>query len=412
MYSLLFSKLRCLLLTLVLLLVASNAVDAQTKKQLEQERAQIEQQIKKLNNELASAKKNTLNSTAQLNALNKKIKERTRLINNINSQMKLLDGQIVSLQDSMMLLQRRIDSLKHEYGNIIRVLYAESYHLDKDVAVMDADAYNKAFLRRKYFQEYSRYRRLQAAAIREREEDLRQIGISLRHQKDEKNVLLVQEQKHKEELAREQDQQRKTVNDSKKREQDLKAQLSKKEKEKRKLQEQIQKLINEEIAKARAAKKKNDSKSTTKKSSTTPAPAPTDKASADFLAHKGSLSWPVYYKKVSREYGRYTHESGGQNMNNGIDLVVASGTTVSAIYDGKVTRVFTCPDGSKGVIVRHGEYMSVYAGLGSVSVKEGNNVSAKQKIGSATSNASGTSDFSFQLWKGTSSQNPRSFLRK
>lgn len=418
---------------------------AQTKKQLEQEKIQIEQQIKKLNAELASAKKNTKNSTAQLNTLNKKIKERTRLINNINSQMKILDTQIGCTQDSIDQLQTRIDSLKHEYGNIIRLLYAERFNLRVSTWAIESEAFNKAFLRQKYFQEYSRYRKKQAAAIREREAELRGISQNLVRQKNQKTDLLEQEKKQKEELAREQSQQQQQVQQSKKREKDLTAQLSKKEKERQKLQQQIQKIINEEIAKARKAaeaerkaraeaerkakaeaerkaKAEKANKNIASKGGNTPskpAPAPTKKPaptesealSADFASNKGRLAWPVYYKKVSREYGRYTHESGGENMNNGIDLVTAPGAEVFAIFNGKVTRVFTCPNGSKGIIVRHGDYMSVYANLGTVSVSEGKQVTTKQKLGTVQAGTDGVAEFSFQLWKGTQSQNPRTWLR-
>ena len=133
--------------------------------------------------------------------------------------------------------------------------------------------------------------------------------------------------------------------------------------------------------------------------------------SNDFASNKGKLPWPVYYTKVVREYGRYTHASGGQNMNNGIDLQCKSGASVQAVFNGTVSRVFTCPNGTRGIIVRHGDYMSVYANMGSVTVKEGSKVSTKQNLGTVYTNEEGTSEFSFQLWKGTASQNPRTWLR-
>ncbi|MBQ7279601.1 MAG: peptidoglycan DD-metalloendopeptidase family protein [Bacteroidales bacterium] len=436
-----------ILVAVVILFSLPIVSNAQTKKQLEKEKQQIEQQIKKLNQELASAKKDTKNSTAQLKVLNQRIKERTRLINNINAQMSIIDGQIAHTQDSMQQLQARIDSLKAEYGKIIRVLYSERSSLDRTNLMLDADSYNKAFLRRKYFQEYSRYRKMQAAAIRAQEDELKGINLNLVKQKNEKNTLLNQEKKEKEELAKEQSQQQQQVKKSQQREKDLTAQLTKKEKERVKLQQQIQRIINEEIAKARKAaeaerkakeaaekkareeaakkqktnnkttKKTADNKSTSKpvekKTPNKPAPEPTatDAASTDFAANKGKLSWPVYYKKVAREYGRYTHESGGQNMNNGIDLITSSGAEVTAVYKGKVTRVFTCPNGTKGIIIRHGEYMTVYANLSNVTVKENTTVSTKQKIGTVQTGSDGVSEFSFQIWKSTQSQNPRSWLK-
>ena len=169
----------------------------------------------------------------------------------------------------------------------------------------------------------------------------------------------------------------------------------------------------EEIAKAN--KKKDTSSSGTGKGGATvtsnTASAAEVALSNDFVANKGKFPWPVYFTKVTREYGRYTHESGGQNMNNGIDLLCKAGASVQAIFNGTVTRIFTCPNGTKGIIIRHGEYMSVYANMGSVAVREGAKVTTKQNIGTVYTNSDGSAEFSFQLWKGTASQNPRSWLR-
>ena len=136
-----------------------------------------------------------------------------------------------------------------------------------------------------------------------------------------------------------------------------------------------------------------------------------DGASADFVQNKGRLSWPVYYKSVAREYGLYTHSSGGQNRNFGIDLNCTPGATVSCVFNGTVARIFTTPNGAKGVIVRHGSYMTVYAGLGTVSVSQGSKVSTKQTLGTVYSGGEGTSEFSFQVWCGKDALNPRHWLR-
>lgn len=411
------------LLLSLLLMAAPLALQAQqTKAALEKEKAKLEQEIKKLNNDLAKAKKNTKLTTSQLNTLNKKIEERAKLIKNINSQMTILSTQITEMQDSMAAKQQQILDLKHDYSKVVRMLYREHDNMDKLVLLFDTPSYNHSYLRVKYFKEFSEYRKRQSALISQREQELQLITTDLQRQKNEKNSLLAQEQKNKKLLDQEKIQKQKSINSSKQQEKNLTAQLSKKEKEKKQLQSQIQKLINEEIAKARAAaaaksKASNPSASGTAKTtsaSTSNPSAPTaaeTALSANFAENKGALSWPVYYKKVLREYGRYKHESGGENMNNGIELLTAPGATVYCVFKGTVTRVFTCPNGTKGIIVRHGDYMTVYANLGTISVKEGTNVNTKQSIGTVYTSDDGQAEFSFQLWKGTQSQNPRSWLR-
>ena len=386
---------------------------AQSKKQLEKDKARVEQEIKKLNGDLAKAKKNSKAGQQQLNLLERKIAERTKLINNLNGQLNLLGIRMAETEDSIALIRGQVDSLKLEYGKVVRALYRERGNLDKLVLVLDTKSYNYAYLRTKYFRDYSRYRRRQAMYIRQKEQQLSDVGEELRRQQREQTSLVEQHRKQKAELASEQKTRQKELKNSKQQERNLQNQIAKKEKQKRELQQQIQRIVNEEIAKARASKQQQSTGSNgSKVSGNAPAPSAAEVAlSNDFASNKGRLPWPVSYTKVAREYGKYTHSSGGQNMNNGIDLVCASGAAVKSVFGGTVTRVFTCPNGTKGIIVRHGDYLTVYANMGSVSVSEGRKVTTGQNLGTVYTNSDGVAEFSFQLWKGTSSQNPRLWLR-
>ena len=387
----------------MLLLAAVPPAAAQSKQQLEKDKAAVEQEIKQLNKDLAKAKKSSKAGQQQLNLLEKKIQQRTKLINNIGGQLNMLDIQMHVTQDSINLMRTQVDSLKQEYAKVVRTLYGERGNLDKAVLLLDTKSYNLAFLRTKYFRDYSRYRRRQAAFIRQKEQQLNEAGIQLARQQQETTSLLVQEKRQKDQLAQERKEQQKSLKQSKQQEKNLQAQIAKKEKQKQQLQQQIQRIINEEIAKANKAGKSTGN--------TTAAKNVDVALSNDFASDKGRLPWPVFYTKVAREYGRYTHASGGQNMNNGIDLQCKSGTSVQAVFAGTVSRVFTCPNGTRGIIIRHGEYMSVYANMGSVTVKEGSKVTTKQNLGTVYTNEDGSAEFSFQLWKGTASLNPRQWLR-
>ena len=403
-----------------------------SKKQLEKEKTQLEAEIKRLNADLAKAKKNTKLTSSQLAALNKKIKERNRLIDNINGQLSHIDGQISLMNDSITHVQSRRQTLQENYAAAVRALYREYNNVDKWVLLFDTPSYNKALLRTKYFKKYNAYRLDQSAKIRDCEQQLRSANDELQRQRSEQSSLLTQEKRQRDQLTKEQRQKEASVKQSKANEKQLTSQLSKKEAQKRKLQQQIQRLIDEEVRKAAAAKaaaaksssKGGSAKPSAGKSGSTAAPSKpseptvTDKTLAeeaalsnDFASNKGKLAWPVAYTSISRNYGIYTHESGGQNMNNGIDLVTVQGTNVYAVFKGKVTRTFTCPNGTYGVIIRHGDYMTVYSNLASRSVKEGQSVSTRATIGTVADDGAGHGEFSFQLWKGRESQNPRSWLR-
>lgn len=415
-----------IILVLVAVAVAVPAMaQSKSKKQLEKEKTQLEAEIKRLNADLAKAKKNTKLTNSQLAALNKKIKERNRLIDNINGQLSHLDSQISQMTDSISRIQTRRQTLKENYAATVRSLYREYNNIDKWVLLFDTPSYNKALLRTKYFKKYNEYRLEQSAKIKQCERELQDVNEQLRLQRSEQTNLLSQEKRQRDQLTKEQRQKEASVKQSKADEKQLSQQLSKKEAQKRKLQQQIQRLIDEEVRKAAAAKtasaKTSSKPAAGKGSSATTKPETstvTDKTIAeenalsnDFASNKGKLAWPVAYTSIARNYGIYTHESGGQNMNNGIDLVTVQGTNVYAVFKGKVTSVFVCPNGTKGVIIRHGDYMTVYANMASVSVKQGQQVATRATIGTVASDGEGHGEFSFQLWKVRESQNPRSWLR-
>ena len=384
--------------------LAPAPAQAQNKKQLEREKAAIEKEIARLTGDLDKARKNTKNSTKQINLIKQRINERTKLINNINNQMGILNRQILKTEDSLRVVRDQIEHMKAEYARVVQSLYGLSYNLNPEGLLYDNELYNKSYLKLKYFKEYSRYRKHQATVIRRREQQFSDLSLDLQRQRSEKNTLLAQERKQQDALAKEQRQQQRKLSDSQQQEKKLQQQINKKEQQKRRLQQQIQQLINEEIARSG----KSSPSTTGGKSGATKA---TDALSADFMSNKGRMPWPVYYKSVSREFGIYTHPSGGQNRNFGIDLLCTPGAQVHSVCAGTVSRIFTTPNGTKGIIITHGKYMTVYAGMGTVSVAQGAKVTARQLLGTVATSEESSSEFSFQVWCGKDALNPRHWLK-
>ena len=267
------------------------------------------------------------------------------------------------------------------------------------------------YLKMKYFKEYSRYRKHQATVIQRREQLFQNLDLDLQRQRNEKVTLLAQERKQKDALAREQKKHQKNLDKSQQDERYLQQQISKKEQQRSRLQKQIQQLISNEVAKA--APKGSGSASGKGSGTKTPSPAYSDAASADFVQNRGRMAWPVHYKSVAREFGVYNHAAGGQGRSDGIYLNCTPGTTVHAVAGGIVARVFTDPNGTLGVLLRHGAYITVYAGMGNVSVSAGSKVSARQTLGTVAVGSDATSEFFFQLWCGSNppqALNPRHWL--
>ena len=408
---------------LVFLGIGGNAF-SQNRTALEKEKAKIENEIKKLNKDLSSVRADKKLNTKQLNALNKKIKEREKLIKNINSQLGIINQEITETQDSIRTLRGQIDSMKAEYAKIIRALYRERIYLSRLNMVYDSRDYNHRYLHRKYFREYSNYRKYQADLIAQKQNKLQDVSKNLEQRKNEQAGFLAQEVANKKQLNTEKKQKEQSIKSNDKKAQELQAQLKKKEQQARQLQQQIQRMINEEIRKAQEAKKKQQAANTNKTgktggtttttntSSNTLSLTPQEVAlSKDFQSNKGRLPWPVEKASVVREYGRYTHPSGGQMMNNGLQIQTSDGSAVRSVFQGEVTNVISFGK-HQVVMLRHGDYITVYTDLDNVTVKKGSKVATKQKLGTVGKNDEGKSEFNFQIWKVSECQNPRNWLAK
>ncbi len=410
---------------LLFLVAATGPICAQNRSSLEKEKAKIEKEIKKLNKDLSSVRADKKLTTKQLNALNKKIKEREKLIRNINSQLGIINRELSQTQDSIRLLGRQIDSMKAEYAKIIRALYRERIYLTRLNLMFDSRDFNSRYLHRKYFREYSNYRKYQAGLINDRQTQLNTVSQSLEQRRSEQADYLAQEQANRKQLNSEKKQKEQSIQGYDKKAKDLQAQLKQKEKQARQLQQQIQKMINEEIRKAQEAKKRQQTANakkgntgstgattTTTKTNTLSLTPQEEALSKDFQSNKGRLPWPVEKATVLREYGAYTHPSGGKVMNNGLEILTSAGASVRSVFQGEVTRVFTGPNQQKVVMVRHGDYITVYTDLENVAVKEGSKVSTKQRLGTVHTNDENKAEFNFQIWKVSECQNPRSWLAK
>ena len=184
-------------LACVFLLSMPLSSNAQSRKQLEKEKQKIENEIRKLNKDLATTRKNKNLSNSQLKTLNKKIKQRENLIKNINTQLGILETQLVATSDSIVLLKNEIDTLKAEYAKIVQVLYKERGKLNRMTLTVNPAQFNETYLRTKYYNAYSRYRRHQAQLIKNHQAELENVSFQLVIQKSQQQNLLSQEEKNK-----------------------------------------------------------------------------------------------------------------------------------------------------------------------------------------------------------------------
>jgi len=386
---------------------------AQDKKtQLQQKKAKIEEEINYTNKLLDETKKNKQASVNQLVLLNKKITKRQELISAINGEIGSLDKQIDETNDTINHLTQTIKRLKEEYARMIYYAGKNRNSYSRLMFIFSAKDFNQAYQRLKYFQQYSSYRQNQVRVIKENQLLLNEKINLLEKQKAYKLSLKKSEESEKQKLTREKSEQDQTIKNLSKKEKELLRKLRESEKAARKLQKAIEDLIAEELRKASEAAKKTGTK-----------PAPENKfgltpaemqLSSSFAGNKGRLPWPTERGIISSTFGEHPHPvlKGIKTKNNGIDITTARGESARAIFDGEVTSTMTLPGYNNVVIIRHGEFLTVYSNLDQLFVKKGDKVKTKQRIGVIQHDDSGKSKLHFELWQGKNIQNPESWILK
>ncbi|MDG1476265.1 MAG: peptidoglycan DD-metalloendopeptidase family protein [Vicingaceae bacterium] len=383
-------------------------VIAQNKSDLEKKKKKLQNEIRLTNKLLKETRKNKDLSVDELLKLKSKINSRANLIAAMSSEMRLINKEIAANKNEITTLEQELASLKSEYAKIIYYAFKHRSSYDKMMFVFASKDVNQAYKRLKYIQQYSEYRKRQAVEIVKTQETLGSKISLLNQTNEEKSVLVSLEKQEKENLALEKSEQENIVQKLQGKEQELKDKLKKKEQAKRKLQKAIQRIIEEEIRKAREAAKKNG-----KTSKGFPMTPEALKLSNSFASNKGKLPWPVKQGVITGQFGKHPHPvlAGIVVNNNGIDISTTKGATSRAIFAGVVSSVAIIPGEGKVVMVRHGEYLSVYSYMSEVFVSKGDKIELKQDLGVLV-NESGKSktQVHLEIWKGMTKLNPKYWI--
>lgn len=399
-----------------LIFIANSDSYAQSKKELEEKKKQLQKEISLTNKLLSETKKNKETSLDELVKLKSKITARQELISAINQNIRIVSKDISETQHSIAVLQADLERLKSEYAKMIYYAYKNRSNFDKIMFIFSSENFNQAYKRLKYIQQYSSFRKKQAETIIKTQTELKAKIEKLNQEKQEKSALLSLEEQEKQKLAVEKTEQEATVQKLQSKEQELKTNLRSKEESARKLQKAIEKIIEEEIRKAReAAEKANkgNKNPTTNTKTGFPLTPEALKLSNSFASNKGNLPWPVAEGIITDRFGQHPHPvlTGIEINNNGIDISTVNGAIARAIFDGEVSSVAIIPGGGKVVMIRHGEYLSVYSYLNEVYVKKGDKITTKQHIGTMVNESDKSkTNIHLEIWKGMTKLNPEYWI--
>jgi septal ring factor EnvC (AmiA/AmiB activator) len=391
-----------LIYILMLLCVSAGALAQNTAAQ-EEKKARLEREIAIIDKQLAENASQSSSMLSDLTLIRKNISNRKSLVNEADRRVRQYSDSIYLAQREINRLQARIDTLTSHYAKLVRSAYKNRDARVWYMYMLASDNLGQAFRRFGYFKNLSSQMKSEAKDIRVMQEELEGKKQRLTAMKAEAEALKAERVKELEKLKKDEAKADSVVKKLQKDKKKYQNQLASKKKEVNALNRQIAKLI-EDAMKADDPKKQ---KSSSKKS------APVDmKLDGEFSKNKGKLPWPADGPVVGT-FGKHYHPV-YKNLelpaNNGIDVALAKGSDVKAVFDGTVTQVITMPGYNQCVLVQHGNYFTLYCKMKSVSVKVGEKVKTGQKLGTIDT-INGQTQLHFEVWKGSTPQNPESWLR-
>jgi len=407
-------KIFSLLAVFMLMTVLSQA---QSLDELRKKKEKTNEQIKYTTKLLEEAKKTEKQTLSKYKILNKQIELRTNLITGINSEVGVLADFIDQNAWLVSSLNTDLEDLKKEYASMILFAQKNQTNYSKLLFVLSSNSFNQAYKRLMYLRQYTEYRKRQAELI-QWIRDLIQMKVGrLQMQRTEKETLLLAKQQEAEKLNKEKKQQGQYLTTLQQKQKEFEKKLREQQKIEAQLSNEIQKIIEEEVQKAKERSREKEKQTGKKSTSNVYEMTPEEKlASGLFEQNKHRLPWPVERGVITDHFGVHEHPvlKNIQVKNNGIDISTAQGSIARAVFAGEVSKVFVVSGGNYAVIIRHGKYLTVYSNLVNVRVKSGDKVSVKQTIGTISTDI-GEDDktvLKFQIWKENVKQDPEDWISK
>jgi len=375
----------------------------QSKEDLQVQKQKAFEEIKLARELIEKTTQKRVGSMQQLRLLQKGINSRAKLISTLESEIKIIDRQIVQTQEEIKKLVAENKKNKEEYARLIYYAYRNHSNYEKLMYILAGASISQSYQRYKYLKYISEYRIEKARQIEALVEELDRQNENLNLLRNEKLTLLEEKDTEQKKLLGERSKKSEMIAGLRRQESKLRNEIKEKERIAKELETKIREIIEEE---ARRVNANNIYAALTPEQ---------ELVGKDFRNNKGKLPWPVDRGIITTGFGDNEVPGlvGSSVKNNGIDINSEAGTKVRAVFDGEITKVFAILGANYNVLIRHGEYLSVYQNLVNVRVKTGDKVLTKEVLGDAfTDQDNNVAMIHFEIWQERSILNPENWLSK
>ncbi len=366
----------------------------------------MQAEIKENTRRLGDTRRNKEAALVQVALLQKQIRNREELISTLQQEIAQTESSIGRTNEVVQALSEDIERLKGEYADLVRAAYRARLQNSWLTFLLSSKSFNEAFRRWQYLRQYQRFRSRQAKLIVATQASLATKLLQLERDREDKAILLVTEQNQQTALGREKNAQDQLLNRLKKNEANILAEIKEQEAAKEELNQAIEKAIATEMARLRREERASRNTGTT---ANRPRKTENNATSGSFAQLKGRLPWPID-GEITKRFGRQPHPTvkGVEISNNGIDISVSGRSNVAVVADGVVVSTHFVPGYRNMVLVRHGDFYTVYSNLETVGVGSGSELSAGQSIGSISKQAG---ELHFEVWRQKERLNPEKWIK-
>jgi len=385
---------------------------------LEAKRKEALERVEKTTQMLSKNKATTKNTLFRLNVLTDQIKARESFIYVLDNELKTINTEVVEVQTEYTELNRHLSVKKEKYAKSLRLMSRRNKSEDKLLFILSAKDLNQMTNRMRYLDEYASYQRIQANEIARKQTELNDKRFTLESAYREKDAVKNKKEKETSIIQQERGVQSKLVSQLKGKEKTLSADLKKQKRQADQLNRQIENLIAEEARKAAENAAKDKSKPRTAEIKGGYAMTSEErKLSGDFGKNQGALPFPISQSgTILVHFGeqKYQNLQYVKNSSKGIDIQTNPGASAITVFGGIISKVFSLPGYNNSIIIRHGNYLTVYANLSDIYVKAGDKVKIGEAIGKifVDTQQNNQTILHFQIWKDTQRLNPELWLRK
>lgn len=390
-------------LLVCILLFSFGSLAQKTSEKLKAEQLLLERKIEDTRLLLSKSKSNTEASLNELKVIENQIAFREQLLRNYDNQIRGAELNIQKKEQQIVELSDRIEKLKAQYRELLVYSYKHRNTYGKLMYIFSAEGYFEAVKRKKYMERISEIQQKQFLAIRQNQEIIREQIGAIEKEREFKKSMVSQKTLEKAAIEDDRIKQKETYEKFKQEESKILESLRAEEAKKAQLNARIQEAIRKEIAEAEERRRKaeearrktaaaaNKSVATTKETTTTSPSFGNTKEeallSANFEGNRGKLPWPVSKGTITENFGKNEHPTlkNVYTNNKGIDISSPKNSQVRSVFEGEVTSVLNIPGAGKVVIIKHGNYRTVYSNLKDTYVSNGSKVTTKMVIGSLLS---------------------------